>query len=61
MTKLDSRFRRNGDSSEDSGYESRKQRLDSVSRKKILRQVYEEELMEEDDYEDYEDNYPRNY
>lgn len=60
MTKLDSRFRRNGDYSEDSGYESRKQRLDSVSRKKILRQVYEEELMEEDDYEDYEDNYPRN-
>ena len=59
MTKLDSRFRRNGDSSEDSSYESRKQRLDSVSRKKILRQVYEEELLEED-YEDYEDNYPRN-
>jgi hypothetical protein len=57
---LDSRFRRNGDYSEDSGYESRKQRLDSVSRKKILRQVYEEELLEEDDYEDYEDNYPRN-
>jgi hypothetical protein len=56
---LESRFRRNGDSSEDSGYESRKQRLDSVSRKKILRQVYEEELLEED-YEDYEDNYPRN-
>ena len=60
MTKLDSRFRRNGDYSEDFDYESRKQRLDSVSRKKILRQVYEEELMEEDDYEDYEDDYPRN-
>jgi hypothetical protein len=57
---LDSRFRKNGDFSEDSGYESRKQRLDSVSRKKILRQIYEEELMEEDEYVDYEEEYPRN-
>jgi len=60
LTKLDSRFRKNGDFSEDSGYESRKQRLDSVSRKKILRQIYDEALMEEDEYVDYEEEYPRN-
>lgn len=56
---MDGRFRKNRDYDEDSGYESRKQRLDSVSRKKLLRQVYEEEIMEEDDYEEYEDYYPR--
>lgn len=59
---MDSRFRKNRYYDDDFGYESRKQRLDSVSRKKILRQVYEEEIMEEDDYDyedDYEDYYPR--
>ena len=53
------RLRKTREYDEDSGYESRKQRWDSISRKKILRQVYEEELMEDEDYEDDEDYYPR--
>ena len=59
MTKMVGRLRKTREYDEDSGYESRKQRWDSISRKKILRPVYEEELMEDEDYEDDEDYYPR--